>query len=231
MASTVKDSFAPGFLGLYGISEAARYLEITPPLANGYSLEPAKLRRWIRTSVRITEHVVPPARQHLITFRDLISMRLVAILRTRGVTLSEIRETEHWMRNALQIDWPFISKPMWTYESEVYTEFESHLVVASRSGQRAMDFLREWLNKVELDMTFDEYDLVTSWTPYTDIQLDPKVQIGEPCIKGTRIPVRTIWGKIQAGDTREVVARLYDLARTQIEHAVEWGDRLADVAA
>ena len=153
-------------------------------------------------------------------------MRLIAVLRSRDVGLADIRDAETWMRRELQIEWPFVSRPLWTYASDVFTEFEGYLVVASRAGQQAMGFLRQWLTEVELDMSFDESDMVSSWLPYEDITIDPKVQIGQPCISDTRIPSRIIWSKLRAGDSIDVVARLYDLTPEQIRHADEWETHL-----
>jgi len=212
-------------LGLYRIPEAVRLLRATPPLANGYTVQPSKLRYWISTST-VPVRRITPFRYPFITFRDLISMRLVAVLRSRGVTLREAREIEGWMRDNMQIQWPFISRPLWTYASEVYTEFERHLINVSKFGQQAMDFLRDWLTNVDLDMSFDDNDLVATWLPHEDITIDPAVQIGQPCISETRIPSKTIWGKLRAGDSVEVVARLYDLTEEQIRHANEWESSL-----
>lgn len=117
--------------GLYRIPEAARLLGTTLTSANGHAVLPNKLRYWIRTSTVPARPISPFARHRLISFRDLVSLRLVAVLRSRDVALRDIRETEEWLRKNLDIDWPFISRPLWTYASDVYTEFESHLVVAS----------------------------------------------------------------------------------------------------
>ena len=212
--------------GLYRIPEAARLLGTTLTSANGHAVLPNKLRYWIRTSTVPARPISPFARHRLISFRDLVSLRLVAVLRSRDVALRDIRETEEWLRKNLDIDWPFISRPLWTYASDVYTEFESHLVVASRAGQRAMDFLRQWLTSVDLDMSFDENDLVSAWLPHKDITIDPRIQIGQPCVSDTRIPSRAVWGKLRAGDSIGVVARLYDLTEEQIRHADEWESRL-----
>jgi uncharacterized protein (DUF433 family) len=214
-------------LGIYGIPEAARLLATTPPLANGHVVDPTRLRYWIRTGVSPITPVVLPTRQRLIGFRDLISMRLIAILRSRNINLQAIRITEEWVRQSLQTDWPFVSRPIWTYGSDVFIEFEERLISVSRFGQQAMAFLREWLTKVELDMTFDEKELASSWKPYPDVKLDPKVQFGEPCVAGTRIPTSTIGGKVLAGDRIEVIARLYGLTIPQIQHALEWEQRIA----
>lgn len=213
--------------GIYGIPEASRFLATTPPLANGHFADSTRLRYWIRTRVSPITPIMLPTRQRFIGFRDLISMRLIAVFRSWNISLQEIRTAEEWMAQYLQTDWPFVSRPIWTYGSDVFIEFEERLIAASRFGQEAMEFLREWLTKVELDMTFDEKDLASSWEPYSGVKLDPKIQFGEPCVEGTRIPTSTIGGKVGAGDSIEVIARLYGLTVPQIQHALEWEQRLA----
>ena len=91
-----------------------------------------------------------------------------------------------------------------------------------------MEFLKGWIKKVELDMSFDEYGYVESWNPYDDIILDPKVQIGMPCIVGTRIPSKSIWRKLAAGDTPEILVDLYNISSSQIEHVAQWEKRLEE---
>ena len=214
-----------GFLGVYGIPDAARILGTTPPLANGHSVNPEKLKYWIRTTITLEEMRLPSTRR-LITFRDLVTMRLVAVLRSRGMSLKEIRDTETWLRENLGVQWPFISRPLWTYGSDAFVRLGERLIAVSRHGQHAMIFLNDWLSKVELDMAFDDSGLVSAWTPYHDVVINPRVQIGQPCVIGTRVPTRTISGKVLAGDSIEVVTRFYDLDREQIEHAVQWEKRL-----
>ncbi len=217
----------PHFSGLYGIPEAARYLAITPPAANGHHVASAKLRYWIRTALS-TSAIMPliPTRQRFITFRELISMRLIALLRSHEVSLQRIRDAERWLREELNVDWPFVRRPLWTYQSDIYVNFEQRIVAASRNGQLAMDVFGEWLRKVEMDMTFDKEDIAVTWSPFEQVRIDPTIQLGKPCIDGSRIPTGAIWSKIRAGDTVQTITRLYDLTETKIKHAVEWEERL-----
>ena len=224
MSITLK---TPKPLGIYGIPEAARYLAVTPPVANGKTAEPAKLRYWIRTAVTPTESLEIPTRQRFITFRDLISMRLIALLRSHGIHLYQIREAERWIREELKIDWPFVRRPLWIFASDVYIEFEQKIVAAaSRSGQLAMNVFGDWLRKVALDMSFDADDMVATWSPYKYVQMDPQIQFGEPCIEGTRIPTSALAGKIDAGDSMDIVAKLYGLDVDAVRHAWEWENTL-----
>jgi len=217
---------APKFTGVYGIPEAALYLSNTPPLTNGHKISSALLRYWIRTSIPLVASPTFPTRQRLITFLDLVSIRMIAILRSRNVKLRELRYTEKYLRKEFGLQRPFASRPLWTCSSHIFIEFEEYLLAASKFGQRAMDFIKNWLSEVEIDMTFDESDIASSWCPYEYICLDPTIQFGAPCIDGTRIPTRSIWNKIKAGDNVEVMAALYDLSTVQVQSAIQWEQRI-----
>lgn len=215
------------FSGIYGIPEAATYLSNTPPLTNGHRVNPAKLRYWIRTSV---PHVAPsifPTRQRLITFLDLVSMRMIVVLRSRRIKLREIRKAEDFLQKEFGFDFPFASKPLWTYGSHIYIEFEEHLLSVSKYGQDTMDFVKKWLAKVEVDMTFDERDLASSWLLRSGVRIDPKIQIGEPCIDGTRVPTSAVLNTVKAGDSLEVVAKSFGLNLAQVQNALQWEQRIA----
>ena len=55
------------------------------------------------------------------------------------------------------------------------------------------------------------------------IDIDPKRHGGEPCIRGTRIPVSTIVGSIADGDTEEVLLRSYpSLSREDLRAALKY---------
>ncbi|MCH8350412.1 MAG: DUF433 domain-containing protein [Chloroflexi bacterium] len=214
------------FEGIYGVPEAAKLIQITHPLANGHTIPRTRLQYWINTSVARLRPADFPGQQNCISFRSLISMRLISILRAQGVSLEAIRTSESWLRGVAGIDWPFISKPLWTYSSELFTEFQDKLVVASNHGQQAMDFIREWLEKIDVDLLFDQEDLAYAWLPQEDVRIDPKIQLGKPCLAGTRIPTSTIWNKADAGDSVDVIAGLYGLSIDHVNHALAWERRL-----
>jgi uncharacterized protein (DUF433 family) len=153
-------------------------------------------------------------------------MRYIAVLRSKGVHLQEIRNTEAWIREQFGVEYPLVSKELWTYGSNVFIQFQDHIIAASRFGHIAMNFIGDWLRRVELDMGFDERNLASSWSPYEDISLNPIIQFGEPCVSDTRIPTRSILNKAKAGDKPEVIAKLYNLDLTKVKHALQWEERL-----
>ena len=48
------------------------------------------------------------------------------------------------------------------------------------------------------------------------IVVDEKIQAGKPVVKGTRVPVDLILGKLAGGMTYEQVMQEYDLAREDV---------------
>ena len=76
----------------------------------------------------------------------------------------------------------------------------------------AFDLLREYLIPVH-GLKFDSVSQVAiSWEASDGVVLEPEIQFGAPCIKGTRIPTRTIVGMIEAGDSPEWVAQAYRIS-------------------
>jgi uncharacterized protein (DUF433 family) len=55
------------------------------------------------------------------------------------------------------------------------------------------------------------------------VTIDPELHHGDPCIKGTRIPVATIIGSLADGMTAEEVIETYpQLTETQIQAALAY---------
>jgi uncharacterized protein (DUF433 family) len=61
------------------------------------------------------------------------------------------------------------------------------------------------------------------------ITVDEKVRFGKPVIKGTRVPVDLILGKLAGGMTYEEVMTEYDLTKDDILAAIDYAaKRLSD---
>ena len=88
-----------------------------------------------------------------------------------------------------------------------------------------MDVLREYLIPVH-GLTFKNR-LAATWEPSGGVLLDPMVQFGAPCVKGTRVPTRSIWGMIEAGDSPRWVAESYRLSEEEVEAAIAWENSIA----
>lgn len=214
------------FTGIYDVPEAARYLKASAPGPVVYPVSSAKMINWIRRGVASPDLAALPGRELLIAFEDLASMRVIAALRASGVGWPAIHEAERWLRRETQSQRPFATKTIWTGRRQIFVEWRKQLVAASAAGQLAFDLLMDYLLPVN-DLIFSpDTHMAESWEPVPNVVLQPQVQFGAPCVKGTRIPTRTIAGMIEAGDSPEYVARAFDQPIEAIEEACEWERRL-----
>lgn len=220
--------------GIYEIPESARYIlaaerakyvVASEEKRQQYKITSRHLVRWIRRGLTLPELSTAPGRGMLIAFEDLISMRVIAALRAAGVSFPKIYEAEEWLRCHTRHPRPFAVEAIWTERTDIFVEFKRLLVTASRAGQMAMDFFRDYIIPIH-GLTFEE-EIAATWEPRGGIVLDPEIQFGAPCIKGTRIPTKTIWGMIAAGDSRERVKRSFRLTEQEIDAAIIWEDSLA----
>lgn len=222
------------FKGIYIAPEAAVYLNATlkrdvPRLQKIQTIRSRNLIHWIRVGLTSPELSNVSGRDLFIGFEDLISMRVIAILRALGVSWAKIHKAERWLREQTGYVRPFAIERVWTETTDVFTDFHDGFVAASRGGQLAFtQILGRYLTSVQ-DMVFiphNDVKVADSWIPHEDILISPRIQFGEPCIKGTRMRTRVISELLSGGDTISYVMRSFDLTEQQITHVMEWENRL-----
>ena len=230
MPTLVDGPSAPSaFGGIYDVPEAARYLRAGSTWAEEYALRSSLLIRWIRRGLASPVLAEVGGNELLLGFEDLISMRVIAALRASRVTWREIRQTEQWLRETRGVPCPFATEFLWTGQGELFAEWTERLVSGSRHGQAALDLLRDYVMPVSGLLFSDESGLAISWEPFAGVVLKPQVQFGAPCIKGTRIPTRSIFGMLEAGDSPKWVAASYEISIGEVQAAYDWESLLRAV--
>ena len=216
----------PVWAGIYEPAEAARYLKAGTSAEVLYPFSSTKLIRWIRHGLAgpDLEHI--HGRQLLMDFEDLISMRVIAALLTTGLSWRAIRKAESWLRETTGRRQPFATEILWAGQGQIFTEWGDQLVSGSECGQIALDMIRDYLIPVHGLAFDDETQRATSWEAFDGVVLQPHVQFGAPCIKGTRIPTRSIAGMVEAGDTAHWVAEAYKISVETVLAACEWESRI-----
>ena len=223
---TLHPNPSQAFSGIYDVPEAARYLKAAEHGDAVYPITSTKLIRWIRRGLASRELVTVHGLELLIAFEDLISMRVIAALRGAGVSWSEIDRTEHWLRNEVGVQRPFASEIIWAGQGQIFADWTGRLLSASRHGQMALEILRRYLIPIHGLEFAEASPLATSWEPLAGIRLEPRVQFGAPCVKGTRIPTRTIWGMVAAGDSEDWISSAFEISIDDVYAACEWESRL-----
>ena len=214
-------------LGTYRITEAARYLAAGSYISTGYVFGRERLASWIRASVAAPHHFHEEGGPRYITFLDLICMRIIAVLRSRGMTLASIHTVDQWLQDYLKVERPFASQTLWTGAGDLFNVLGHSLISPSKFGQSAFDFVEAWISKVELDLTFDISKLASSWHPHENVCLSPTVQMGQSCVTGTRIPTNVILAKTRSGETLEAIGSLYELDMDKVRSAIDWEERVS----
>ena len=214
------------FAGVYDVPETARYLKAAAHAEQLYPVRSGTLIRWIRRGLASPGLSDVHGRELLIDFEDVVSLRVIAALRSVRVSWREIHHSGEWLRSETGVSRPFATDWLWTGQGEVFAGWCDLLVSGSRHGQLALGLLRDYLIPVHGLIFNQESRAATSWEPLNGVVLQPAVQFGSPCVKGTRIPTRTIAGMIEAGDSATWVASAFDLAPDQAQAACDWESRL-----
>ena len=153
-------------------------------------------------------------------------MRMIAALRSAGVSWRRIGECELLMQEETGLKHPMAAKTLWGGEGRGFAKLRQWLMAAGSRGPVALGRLQEYLIPSQ-DLVFDESSgQAIAWEPQPGIVLHPLIQFGAPCIKGTRIPTAALAGMVRGGDPVESTARDYRIATDDVQAACDWESRL-----
>lgn len=207
---TVKRSITP----VYTVSEIAHYIHVHPLTA----------RSWVR---RISGRETELEASSGVSFFDLISAFVIRQLRMMGLSLQRIRRAERYLTEWCG-PYPFAHTVTWTDGAHVlFDPFDptaqglpdSHLLSADELGQQAsVEILRQYLRRIE----YSPRGIAVAWHPTDAVELNPRRQLGQPCVTGTRIPTRALSLMYKAGEPPEDLASLFDIPRRAVVGALRW---------
>ena len=199
-------------VGIYLQSEAARLT----------GLPPTTVRRWLQLE-RGDAHISAVARQPLVSFHDLVSLRAVAALKRAGMAIGKIKEGADFMRGKLGLEYPLAAEDLKTDGVNLYfPEARGLLVTVSAGGQvAAQELVASYLRDVRYKPLAGNHRLAVSWEP-PGVRIDPLIQRGAPCVDGSRVEIALLKRYIDAGDTPEYLAELYGLDVEDVRRAVSW---------
>ena len=212
--------------GFYEIPEAARYLRayFSAHFAEEDTLAhvtPQKLGRWVREGLADPRRADSNDRKLWITFQELVSLQIVAALRGKLLSMQKIRHAQNLLRERTGHFIPFATEDIWTDKNSIFSEINGVMAAADKAGQLAFEFVRQHLIKVHR-LTFDEAGGATTWEPIGRVLIDPRIQFGAPCVKGTRIQTWVLSDLARYGESEDSIKEDYGVTRADIESAVKW---------
>ena len=227
----------PKASGVYLVRDAALLVSVTAPTVDvstapkASTLRPSTrhLYRWVNEGLggRYLEGL--HRNDVALTFLDLISMRMIAAMRSVGLRPRDILDAHKRLEVRLGWSHPFAMQPIWAQGPVMVIREAGIPFDITRPWQRAFDFILEYLTPIH-DLVFGPDEVPRVWTPRPGITLDPGMRMGEPCIEGTRIPTDVIWGFNQAGESVAVLSATYDVEPESIQAAISWEEELAKAA-
>lgn len=217
-------------LGTYSIPSAVLYVLVTTINGSKLKLSTRHLYHWTKDGLAGGYLIGIRNKKLFINFRDLISLRAIAVMRANGMSHRQIIIAEQVLKKWYGHDYPFATMEFWMLPpKDILIKEGGYLLSASRHLQSAMNFFEEYMRPSH-NLTFDIFNLSATWRPYNNILLDPKVQYGEPCIEGTRVPTQVLWSFYNAGDSIDDLSYFYGIQKSRIEDAVTWENQIQEVA-
>ena len=218
----------------YDTWEAARLISWSNRQAGLGPLKEEELVQWIDDGVGLLgwEFTYEEDGEEVkyIDFPTLISLRLICLLRSYGVSLKDIRETATLSKQELGLDWPFASRPLW----DLFSENEKNAtLIDSEAMTRIAAAMILHLASSALSwggLEFDHNGIASAWLPVKDVVIDARVVSGSPCVVGTRTPTWVFTGILKGGDNIEELANGYRLTKEQVWNALDW-ERQLDAAS
>jgi uncharacterized protein (DUF433 family) len=198
--------------GIYLQSEAARLT----------GLPQTTVRRWLQLE-RGAESIAAVAKQPLVSFHDLVSLRAVAALKHAGMSIGKIKEGADFMRRELGLEYPLATEDLKTDGVNLYfPEARGLLISVNAGGQMAaQELVAAYLRDVKYKPLAGKHRLAVSWEP-PGVRIDPLIQRGAPCVDGSRVEIALLKRYIDAGDPPEYLAELYELNAEDVRRAVSW---------
>ena len=232
IASAVKDE-QDQIDGVYYLDEVCRFLRATDLSARRgkVSLSSQQISGWSRRGFFDLRKDKFERNRRFMQFPHLITSRMIAILRSYGISIQRIQRAHGYLQGETSARYPFATSTVWTEDAEksshIYAEIDRIFVAADESGQMPFEeLLARRIVKVA-SMEFDEDARAMSWEPSPGVVIDPRFHSGAPCIEGTRIATELIYSRRMDGDSIESLEECYQISKGQIQSAVAWETLLA----
>ena len=211
-------SFTSSEMPLYGIAEAARYLDVPP----------TTLRYWVRGRSPHYKPVLnlPDPQLHLMSFINLIEAHVLnAIRRNYPIGLLKIRRSLGYIEHRLTLHHPLANDILNTDGIDLFVDYLGDTINVSRSGQLGLRQIMEtYLQRIKYDPTGLAKKLYPfSRTDSNDprlIVIDPTICFGKPMVRG--ILTSILAERYKAGESMPYLSKDYDLKSKEVEEAIRY---------
>jgi uncharacterized protein (DUF433 family) len=185
-------------LGLYTRADAVRLLRMTPSRVSRWVMGYSYTLSYAPKAERRAQPPVVRARipridgSTLISFLDLMELRVVRALIDRGLSLQHVRQVAGLASELFNTAYPFASRRIFTDGREVFASLsrvKADEVLIELSAKHDQLIAGPIVQQYLAELDFDEQSkLAERWWPLgrsVPVVLDPKIAFGAPIIAGT----------------------------------------------
>jgi uncharacterized protein (DUF433 family)/DNA-binding transcriptional MerR regulator len=217
--------------GVYSLAEAARLTRV-----------PVKrIRRWSRGyeySHRGRRQFSPPivgdsqVSSSILSFADLMEVRLLDAFRERGVSVQTIRKVAQRLSQEFGSGRPFSSRRFLTDGRTILAEYDDVLskdpVLVDLVNDQ-VEFRRIVRPLLGHAVDFDDGRSPSRWWPLGKeraVVVDPNRAFGAPIVDRTRIQTAVVASAVSGGQSAAEVADWYSLSADEVSDALEFEESL-----
>lgn len=221
-------------VGLYSFPEAAKLSGV----------DASTLRRWLRGYTYrpkgTARHAVealwnsPLADEDVdaISFGDLLEVRFVNAFRQHGVTIQTIRVAAQHARELFGTNYPFTNRRFRTDGRGIFAEAirETGEEEMMDLGKKQYVFEKVVRPSLYSGIEFGDDELAKRWFPIPNskaIVLDPQIAFGKPIVAEAGVRTDILYDAFLAENDKHMVARLYEVSVSAVEHAIRFEQRQA----
>lgn len=201
-------------LGVYTIESASWLLGIAEQT----------IIRWGHTTQRRPQPLLRPTHGWAYSFHDLVSLAVIAVLRQRQVPERNVARALRELEDITDEPRPLARRDV---VDQLATAGVSVLLGDLDLTQSRQTVIIETLSMYLQPIVYDDDSLLARlWKPSLHVVVDPEVQVGRPCIEGTRVTTDVVASRVEQGESVDLIARDLDLSRAEIADAIGFEKRL-----
>ena len=160
--------------------------------------------------------------ERAVNFLTLIEFYTYYKLRELGVKPHTIKKAHTAVAKHLGTAYPFAQNVIKTDGKSIWYDLVEVVINADGSQQiNIAPIIKPFLERIE----FNHNNIAEKYYPLkgsTNIVVDPKYQFGQPVISGTRLKAELISDYVKAGESINLICKVYNLNQQQIDDAVKY---------
>ena len=197
MTSAVDDGPKVGE-GVYTFPEASRIIR---------GASPRQLRAWMHSGLSDASFESDTGRD-ILAFEDLVSLEVIRRFKSEGVSIQRVRKFDAMLRAEFPgRHRPFAYEGFFTDGADLWvTEFgDSHLGTQLTGKRRGHMVWQDAIATFAKEINFDQSTKrAAKWFLSTWVEVNPRVQYGQPVVRNTRVSVSAVVANLRVGTPVQV---------------------------